>query len=156
MQFSSPAIDSLVGFFQILPYLLRHPQLVVALGFRARMTHRSLHHGIRSDPTQPPTKYVPQVVDRNCLWAAITVNLTPIESAICGRRRRKVFGQRATAAPKLFSMTNFLGCRVISELTTTRSSAENQRSNRHHSASPLLRFAFTTGTFPRILRAESS
>jgi len=30
-----------------------------------------------------------------CLWAAISANLTPIESAICGRRGGKVSGQPA-------------------------------------------------------------
>jgi hypothetical protein len=36
-----------------------------------------------------------------CFWAAISENLTPIESAICEQRGGKVFGQPAAAGPKL-------------------------------------------------------
>jgi hypothetical protein len=36
-----------------------------------------------------------------CFWAAISRNLTPIESAICEQRRGKVFGQPAAAGVHL-------------------------------------------------------
>src|SRR6266576_5126514 len=35
-----------------------------------------------------------------CLWAAITANLTPLESAICGQQGGRIFGQPAPAAEK--------------------------------------------------------
>jgi hypothetical protein len=57
--------------------------------------------------------------EKNCLWAVITTNFTRIESAICGRRRGRVFGQ-CHRSPKWASRANLRDrrFRTVSELPT--------------------------------------